>query len=40
MDNKQTYEVIERRARRRTTVRNVIVYLFLGLWALMVLFPF
>ena len=40
MDNKQTYEVIERRARCRTTVRNVIVYLFLGLWALMVLFPF
>ena len=34
------YERIEKRARIRTRARNILVYGFLGLWALMVLFPF
>ena len=34
------YERIEKRARVRTRARNILVYGFLGLWALMVLFPF
>ena len=34
------YEKIEKAARTRTTVKNVIVYTFLTFWAVMVLFPF
>ena len=34
------YERIEKRARVRTRARNILVYGLLGLWALMVLFPF
>ncbi len=34
------YAKIEKRAKTKKTVVNVIVYAFLGLWAVMVLFPF
>ncbi|MBQ2146187.1 MAG: carbohydrate ABC transporter permease [Oscillospiraceae bacterium] len=34
------YEEIELKSRRRKTIKNVIVYLFLAIWAIMVLFPF
>ena len=34
------YEKIEKAARTRMTVKNVIVYTFLTFWAVMVLFPF
>ena len=40
MSNETAYEKIERAARVRKTVRNVIVYGLLGIWALIVLFPF
>jgi len=34
------YEKIEKAARTRNTVKNVVVYAFLTFWAVMVLFPF
>ena len=34
------YEEIELKSRRRNTIKNVIVYIFLAIWAIMVLFPF
>ena len=34
------YEQIELKSRRRKTIKNVIVYIFLAIWAIMVLFPF
>ena len=34
------YEEIELKSRRRKTTKNVIVYIFLAIWAIMVLFPF
>jgi multiple sugar transport system permease protein len=34
------YEEIELKSRRRKTIKNVIVYIFLAIWAIMVLFPF
>ena len=38
---KQTdYRKIEKAARTRQTVQNTVVYTLLGLWAVMVLFPF
>ena len=40
MSNPVNYEKIEKAARTRTTVKNVIVYTFLTFWAVMVLFPF
>ncbi len=40
MSKPVSYEKIEKAARTRTTVKNVIVYTFLTLWAIMVLFPF
>ncbi len=40
MDTNKTYRRIEARAKTAKTVTRVIVYSFLGLWALMVLFPF
>ncbi len=40
MSKNVNYEKIEKAARTRTTVKNVIVYTFLTLWAVMVLFPF
>lgn len=34
------FEKIERRAKKATLIRNIVVYGLLGLWALVVLFPF
>ena len=34
------YEEIELKSRRKKTIKNVIVYIFLAIWAIMVLFPF
>jgi len=34
------FETIERNARRRKLIRNIIVYTLLALWAILVLFPF
>ena len=40
MDHKMDYDKIERNARMRQRVINIITYLFLALWAVVVLFPF
>ncbi len=40
MEKQQEFARIEKNARVRKTVRNVIVYTFLTFWAIMVLFPF
>ena len=34
------YEKIRKGARTRNIIRNIVVYVLLSLWALMVLFPF
>ncbi len=34
------YDKIQRSAKTRTTIRNIVIYTFLTLWAVMVLFPF
>lgn len=34
------YEAIEKSAARRTAVRKTVIYVFLAIWAVMVLFPF
>lgn len=39
-DNELDYSIIEKKTRNRNRVRNTIVYLFLGIWAVVVLFPF
>lgn len=40
MNRIDSYDRIEKRAKVRAGVRNIIVYLFLTFWALLVLFPF
>ena len=40
MEKQLDFEKIEKTARVRKTVQNVIVYTLLSLWAVMVLFPF
>ena len=40
MSNVMDFDRIERRARRTALIRNIVVYGLLGLWALVVLFPF
>ncbi len=40
MDNKINYEKLERSAKRRSQVKNGVIYTFLTIWALVVLFPF
>ncbi|MBO5279402.1 MAG: carbohydrate ABC transporter permease [Lachnospiraceae bacterium] len=40
MDNRVDYAKIEKTAKIRRTVINVVTYTFLALWAVMVLFPF
>ena len=40
MSNKVLYDEIERKAQRNEKIRKVLTYVFLVLWALMVLFPF
>ncbi len=34
------YDLIEKKARRQKTTKNIVVYFFLAVWALIVLFPF
>ena len=36
----ENYAEIERKAKRREKVRRTVTYIFLGIWALVVLFPF
>lgn len=38
--NNLDYDKIEKRAKTRKTVLNVVIYAFLAIWAVMVLFPF
>ena len=40
MDIQNDYNKIEKRAKNRRLVRNIIIYTLLSLWGLMVLFPF
>ncbi len=40
MNNLTNYAKTERRANRRKTVLNIVIYIFLAFWALVVLFPF
>ena len=40
MTNQKDFEKIERAAARRKTVINAVIYILLGFWALMVVFPF
>lgn len=40
MENRIDYRKIEKKAKARKTVRNVIVYVLLAFWAVIVLFPF
>ncbi|MCR5332303.1 MAG: carbohydrate ABC transporter permease [Lachnospiraceae bacterium] len=40
MDNQDNFDRIEKQARRRKLVKNAVIYIFLGIWGLMVLFPF
>ncbi len=40
MSKLMDFERIERRARRTARIRNIVVYGLLGIWALVVLFPF
>ena len=40
MTNHQDYDKIERAAKVRHTVSRTLIYIFLGIWALAVLFPF
>ncbi len=40
MSKLMDFEKIERRAKRTTLIRNIVVYGLLGVWALVVLFPF
>ncbi|MCR5829719.1 MAG: carbohydrate ABC transporter permease [Lachnospiraceae bacterium] len=40
MKDQNDYNSIEKKAARRKVIRNVIIYVFLSLWGLMVLFPF
>lgn len=40
MEKQANYDKIQKSARTRQTVKNVVVYVLLSLWALMVLFPF
>lgn len=40
MSQQLDYEKIERSAKSRTAVRNTFTYLLLGVWAVMVIFPF
>lgn len=40
MNEQKSFETIEIAARRRKNIRNVIIYVLLALWAIIVLFPF
>ena len=40
MSNQKDFETIEKNAKRRKLIRNIVVYTFLTIWAVLVLFPF
>lgn len=40
MNNQTEYDLIERKARTSRRVRNTLIYIFLSIWAIVVLFPF
>ena len=40
MSNYKDFETIEKAAKRRRLTRNIVVYTFLVIWAVLVLFPF
>lgn len=40
MSNNESYDVISKKARTARITKNVVTYFFLGIWGLMVLFPF
>ena len=40
MENQMDYIKIEKSARRHQKIRNIVTYIFLTLWAAIVLFPF
>lgn len=40
MEDQMDYQKIERSAKARRTIRNIVVYALLAVWAVMVLFPF
>ena len=40
MSDKLDFDKIEKTARSRKKISNLVIYALLGLWALMVLFPF
>ena len=40
MDDNLDYEKIEKKAKRNNIIRKTVIYLCLGIWALIVLFPF
>ena len=40
MDNKEKFQKAEKTDKTRKVIKNVLVYSFLGIWGLMVLFPF
>lgn len=40
MDNELDYELINKKLKRKRLVKNVVVYTLLGLWGIIVLFPF
>ncbi|MBQ4187091.1 MAG: carbohydrate ABC transporter permease, partial [Firmicutes bacterium] len=40
VNDQKTLDQISRAAKTRRTVLNVVIYVFLGIWALIVLFPF
>ncbi len=40
MDNELDYELINKKLKRKRLVKNIVVYTLLGLWGIIVLFPF
>ena len=40
MDNNLSYKNIEKRAKTRDRILRILTYIMLGVWAVMVLFPF
>lgn len=40
MSNNESYDVISKKARTSRIVKNTVTYVLLGIWAIMVLFPF
>ena len=40
MENQLDFELIEKRTKTRAKIKTIVTYIFLGIWALIVLFPF